>query len=318
MESLTYGIPYERIVDGGYLSYVLGIREDMRFWQDLKWRFRSALICMDSNSYHRRALYPKYKSRRAEQRLTDNRKAINYLKVEKFRKLIIEDLALEICKVDGAEGDDLIALAFMLDPTLDVVAVDKDLHSVPGLYQAMLRGSAKDIKPLSQKVPQYIGERLRKTPASLLILQALRGDKSDSIPRLLPSGITEAKRMWARLYGKRDRISFANCYTELGADFIRNLNLVLMPGPFLLDNPDLEPDTLFEMICDRTYWSPEHFSNSISLMLESRNPDWRVRDLWQEELETTPSGTSLAELLEAEEGMPVLFDANDAYGYWTP
>lgn len=318
MISLTYGIPYTRIVDGGYLSYVLGIREDMRFWDDLKFRFKDALICMDSNSYHRRALYPAYKSKRAEQRWDNERKAINYEKVSQFRDAITHDLAVEICKIDGAEGDDLVALGFLLDPTLDVVAVDKDLHSVPGLYGAMLRGSAKDIKNLADKVPQYISANLRRSSASLLILQALRGDKSDSIPRLLPSGITEAKASWKRLYRKLDRDAFDACYSELGEQFLVNLKLVLMPGPFLLDNPDLPPETLFEMLCDESYWSPSHFSKTIQTMMDSRNPQWRVKDLWHEGLGSIAlESGSLEYQLELEEGMSVRLDASDAFGYWT-
>lgn len=314
LTSRTYGVKYKRVVDGGYLSYVLGIRDDMRFWDEQRFLFRDALICMDSGSSYRREIYPEYKSRRAVQRWEDERKAVNYEKVQKFRARIIADLALEICQLPGVEGDDLVALTFLLDPTLDVVAVDKDLHPIPGMYQAMLRGAAKEIKNLSEKVPQYIGRSLRKTPASLLILQALRGDKSDSIPRLLPSPVTEAKAMWNELYLSSDRETLEACHTTLGPSFIRNLKLVLIPGPFLLDK-EVSTSDLFDMVSDASYWNPDHFQKVVGKLLESREPEWRVRDLWGELGNNEKD--ELLEELEREETMPVKLAVNDVDAYWT-
>lgn len=279
MKSYTYGTDYKRVIDGGYLSYLIGIRDNRSdFWSTTKWHLKDALLAMDSRSY-RYELFPAYKSARSLKRVSGPKK-LQYDQVKMFREQIIQDISIEIAQVPGVEADDIVAAVWMDDQDLDVVAIDKDLHQVPGIFEAMLRGSGRPITPLLDKVPQYM-MNVRGTPASMVLTQVLKGDKSDSIPRLLSSNVTEAREQWRNYNPKNELRSFERFYKLFGAAFMRNLSLMLIPGPLLSDHYD----DSFSRICDGTYWRSENFATLLDRIWDARRAELRISDLWNEEEE---------------------------------
>lgn len=138
----------------------------------------------------RRELYPQYKAQRKTAPKQFNMGAVrNWL-----QNVVFEDLELEtkhgyrFVEVPGAEGDDVVAVAF--ENCSDgyalkvLIASDHDFLQLEGVEQIDMFG--RDIKP-------KIGET-EATPRDFLLSKVLLGDGSDNIPKVFP-GIGPKKVM---------------------------------------------------------------------------------------------------------------------------
>src|SRR5687768_2731559 len=86
-------LKFTSLVDGGYLSFLIGSRDVPGLWQSVRGEFKRALICMDHRSY-RKDIYPDYKSRRAVNRWADQHKQQTYDAVREFRKTMELDSSI--------------------------------------------------------------------------------------------------------------------------------------------------------------------------------------------------------------------------------
>jgi len=255
---------YDGIIDGGYLSFLIGSRSFRGIWDMIRGQYRNGIICADSRSF-RKEIYADYKSARATKREDPNARRI-YEQVKEFRDLMMQDTTVNLCYVDGAEGDDLVAALF-LEYGWPVTAVDKDLQQVPGMYAAMTAHDNSKPTYLLDKAPKYMSN-LDGSPWSFVIYQALRGDKSDSVPRLLPSGVADAKAIWSYYHPRTPVKSMKAFYRIFGEDLLLNLNLILIPGPQLADDKICD-ERLLKLVVTGDYWQPKRWTRLIGQCAES-------------------------------------------------
>lgn len=243
-------------VDAGYYSYFMGSRISFDLWlTSVDWEFLDhAVFLLDTESTIRLEEYPLYKSRRTENRAKDPRKQEITDRVAKFRTMLSSpSLGLKTRSLKGYEADDLVGILSMVDPTAyQVIGIDKDYAQLPTLGTYFLDGSGIPIRLASkfeEGLPQYASRMILPRPTNrwFSIYQALVGDRSDSIPRVLPTRLVEARRIMAAV--------FSGDLSSLGdmlPSFYRNLRLTTVPHPSLLvDNPSGQ--VLFEALHSGTY-----------------------------------------------------------------
>jgi len=262
---------YHGIIDLGFLSYKIMSGNRYTLVRDF---LRNWLLINESKDNDRKVLYPDYKSRRLERR-KDPVKLATHLQVIELRNTIAGDPELITISIPGLEADDVVAALVVLDPEVTpTVAVDKDLQFLTRF--SALSGARFYIDPvpplnlLDAKVPYkaaYMGEYDYGQVYYFLLVQAMIGDKSDSIPRLLSSNGAEAARTWRGLFRNfhgepldYERIS-AKLYKHFGDDFIRNLRLVTMPYYTARDVPfHKSPERFIESLIHETYWDPKSWT----------------------------------------------------------
>lgn len=250
---------YDTLIDGGYLSWVHGTRpQNFGGWPLARFKYQESLILLDSPILWRTGYYPLYKSRRKARRVDDPQKLAMHAKVMRFRTVLKEDPIMKTLETVGTEADDLLALAWLKGHgRRAVLAEDKDLCQVPGLMSRMRDFWGEPIVS-HLHLPKYLREP--ETPGEYVLLQALLGDRSDSIPRLLPSLPRESIFLSRVIWASRSPLMTALGF--YGAEMVRNLNLVLIPGPFLRRDSAIlaaEPYYLASLVEQGTYWDPESF-----------------------------------------------------------
>lgn len=250
---------FTSLVDGGYLSFILGSRGVPSLWNLVRGEFRHALVCMDHRSF-RRDIYSDYKSRRAVNRWADDHKQRTYELVREFRQQMELDPTIMASKLRGAESDDLVAAYYLADRRLPIMGVDKDLQGVPGMYNNLGDYYGAKPKDFWERMPGYISKSVRcKDAANVVLVQTLFGDKSDSIPRLLPS--RSPAKVWEELYIPNDlEASFTNFSDFYGDEFFLNVNMVLLPGTYLRNKGMMRKEELFLALARGEYWDPNEFS----------------------------------------------------------
>lgn len=266
---------FTSIADGGYVTFTYGCR-DPSAWTEASRQFRNTLVLMDHHSF-RNDLYPDYKSRRKEKRAAHPETSDIYEMVTNLREFILtEDTLTPVGQVQGAEADDLIAAFYLTYPRVgQVIAIDKDFQQVPGLAKLMrdLGGMPIGPKPVLRKMPKYVRAHLPstiQTSPEMVLLQSLFGDKSDSIPRLLPSHPTRAKEAWNAInQSKHIYEKYVAAYELYELSFVLNVNLILVPGNQLRNTPISDAYQLFEAICSEQFWDSADFSVLISQLKES-------------------------------------------------
>lgn len=247
---------FDYIIDGGYLTYVFGIRQGNGWggWVEHRFdRYFNSLVMMESDTCLRTDFHPEYKSRRKAKRKADPVVQDKHDRVTAFREMITEDPVVDTVSYPGAEADDLVALAFMGGVAERVIAVDKDLLQVPGMKTKMF---TCHLEPVTRKhrLPKYAMKPYE--PWEHLLTQVLFGDKSDSIPRLLSSVGARAREQYLRIFTHPDPL--AHGYKIYGDAFLRNLKLLLIPCYFLLLE-EMTPKQLFAALYTGAYWSYEKF-----------------------------------------------------------
>ncbi len=263
---------FRGLIDAGYLSFVHGSRKGGSFggWDTARFNYTKHLMVMDSPHSVRRDFYPDYKIRRGERRQKYPYQQRTYEQVQAFREVLRQDTIIFTTEIAGFEADDMVAYLFLKGIGREsVIAQDKDLFMVPGLQKVMRdhKGAAITRK---FKLPKYAIQP--RSPGSFALTQAIYGDKSDSIPRLLPSNGWVAKQLYHKLITKSISLhhSFNKCYSEWGGDFIRNLFLVLIPHPNLANRYDIskDPNTLIMDVSTGLYWDPSNFDDKYLFQIE--------------------------------------------------
>lgn len=219
------------LVDGGYLSWVYGTSEErIAHWPQNKGLYskqQGKVIIIDGPVNSRTNYDPNYKSRRADKRANDPDWMIRTKNVIYFRENIIKtDPHLQCEGIHDLEADDLIALLGWNIPGLLVHGVDKDLLQIPEVQLQRLDGVRLTIQDFASKIQKTLAN-LITTPERVVLYLALNGDKSDSVERLVPP---------RRLDIFQDIMThpqpFTRAYEHFGSQFLHNLYLVILPGPW--------------------------------------------------------------------------------------
>lgn len=265
---------FTSVVDGGYATFVYGSR-DIGAWNNARLRYRKSIILMDNHTF-RSDIFPNYKAHRKVKRDADQNQGDIYEQVQILRKYIWEeDSTVRVASVWLAEADDLVSAFHLVYPDLEtIVAVDKDLQQIPNLAQKMVtvHGEPVGTKEVLRKVPLYISRTVPEDLSSpdLVLLQSLFGDRSDSIPRLLPSKPAEAIRVWTLINSSENLIEkYLTAFRLFGSSFIMNLQLILVPGNPLRNRPIVNPTKLMEEVCTRFYWHPSHYTDLVGEAFKS-------------------------------------------------
>lgn len=249
-----------KVVDGGYLSWCYGTTaQTVNGWSGsarLQFTARQGvLIVLDSDTSERTKFDPEYKSRRREKKAENPERQekadhVRYL----VRDVIMEDPLLSTVIYPGLEADDLVALIAVRRLTgqpcpLKVIGADKDLLQIDPLLMTLERisGEVGSIEKFSRRLPKAVQPYIR-APRDVLLTLALMGDKSDSVPRLIPpyhleQFINIMKNPGEAYYIARERF---------GQAFLKNLYLTVLPGPWCFE-PVPTPEKVFEL-CATDSW----------------------------------------------------------------
>lgn len=146
------------------------------YWYKQKYspEYGQMVICCDSKSNWRRDLFPYYKQRRRDKRSEDDKDWDSIFDMFSMVKTSFKENLQEIVlEIDDLEGDDLIALGAKYinkRPHL-IISSDKDmtqLTAIPGV-----------------KMWHVLHQDFVKFDERALILQVLKGDRSDGVPSIL-------------------------------------------------------------------------------------------------------------------------------------
>lgn len=215
-----------RVVDGGYISWVYG-SSPLRWaaWNPLK--FLGWIVAMDSVQNIRKVVEPSYKQKREDKRASDPGKLAVKERVDVFKEAVNNDPRLCRLELHGLEADDVVALLAWKYPGTRVIGGDKDLlQLLPWL--ASFKGIDDEpytVARYHKRLPDSCAD-LKLTPELIPLSLSLMGDKSDSIPRLIPPYRLEIFRNIVR-----DRDPYKRAQEKFGEDFLRNLQLVALPYP---------------------------------------------------------------------------------------
>lgn len=260
------------IVDGGYLCWKYGLFP-VSAWEQVRPNYRGAILCIDSTTSWRASIYPTYKEHRQTKRL-DPKIAAKKAQVVDFRGFLLEDPTISTCYLEGIEADDLVAIHFLqashvTDQDLRVYAVDKDLMQVPGLWRFMydLDNNRSHTELNYRRAPGYWpGFRDEK---DVLLAQLLFGDRSDSIPRLLP----RYDRDTARWIWRQSKPLWV-CWLQWKEEFVRSLYQLLIPAVCLhrqYPTYRTSPEALILDLESGGYWHPDSFPHICTI---DRIRDW--------------------------------------------
>lgn len=240
------------LVDGGYLIWTYGPDVQKRMgWQQVLWNFTidtGRVLILDGGSTYRKQYYPDYKSARREKwEEADPERIAKRESVFEFANKILEpDPRLAVVKYLGLEADDIIAAWCIRHPDqVDVIGTDKDLVQLGDRNIRLKRhdGTPVTAESFRKSLPKTI--RPFVSASKVLLVIALLGDKSDSIPRLVPPGLKELKQ-FAKLL--QEPTAWELAIKEYGEDEVkRNLYLSILPGPWVFENIP-SPDDVLEMM----------------------------------------------------------------------
>ena len=226
------------IIDFGYLSWTYG-GLGSKSWPSVRHLYSKkaqSLICVDSQTSHRKAFYPLYKSHRKERR---QERAWVFEKVLHFQEYLREDPSLWRFEAEGFEADDLSAV---LGSKIPVIGGDKDLLQIPGIHLSRITGEVLTPAHFMSKQSKTLRLVAKNTPQEILLVLSLLGDKSDDIPRLIPAGGLSTLAMILN-----DTRPWYVAHELFGEDLLRNLYLAILPGPWCYD-PLPTPIELFDLL----------------------------------------------------------------------
>ena len=255
--------PYQRLplthrflVDGGYISWIYGSSyERMGSWSNggrLKFRrSRGAILLIDSPHSFRQDHSPHYKERRVTRRIENPEWTEKTALVNEFKADLPADPSLDIIQIDGCEADDLIAILAgqqMLPFPISVVGVDKDLLQL-GTYENFrmkrVTGERMTIGQYASRLPKQAFPFVQ-TPEAVLLSLILLGDKSDSIPRLIPP-----RELHIFQSIMKDSLGngsvWKKAYRMFGKAFLENLYLTILPGPFVY-RENFSPQAVYQRL----------------------------------------------------------------------
>lgn len=268
-----------KIVDGGYLTWVFGMGKGGGWggWATARMEYIGQIITMDGTPLARQKIFPDYKISREIKKQKDPLYAAKREKVRAFRQIIDSDPLLVKARWPGLEADDLLVLFHMLSPQHSVVSVDKDLFQVPGMMGCMHTTKGESIAKrtmLHPRFPKYSGNP--KCGEQFVLTQCLLGDKSDSVPRLLPSHPGIAKEIFHGLSCSSRPLEAA--YKLYKQAFLLNLLVLLVPSPTLLyplRELQKHPSYVMEQIHEGTYWNKENISSEVKEWMNKKMSEAR-------------------------------------------
>jgi len=239
-----------RVLDGGYISWVYGSRQfSYLIWSQARIKYLESVILQDSKTLlDRKKFFPPYKSHR-EQRVIDNPRLLEtQVRVMKFKKYLWRDPAFELAHVEGLEADDLIAVAATVHDRVRVIGADKDLLQISQrrLTIEKIDGSFVTFPTFVKRLPKTLWPHISDEWDIILILSII-GDRSDDIPRILPP--RDFDPLIKILHEKKP---FSAAAEHFGEDFIRNLYISVLPGPWAFD-PIPEPSEMPELLESGTF-----------------------------------------------------------------
>lgn len=135
------------------------------------------VMTIDDKESWRKSVYKLYKANRKAARDSSQ---VDFEKFFPIMQTFLEDLQtafpnMEIIKVSGAEGDDIIAVLCELVPyKVTIISTDKDL------YQLQSFKNVKQYNPVEKKFCQVLN------PQTTLEVKIIGGDKNDNIPAIFP------------------------------------------------------------------------------------------------------------------------------------
>ncbi|MEK0324230.1 MAG: hypothetical protein QQN63_00870 [Nitrosopumilus sp.] len=260
------------IVDGGYLTYLYGVSG----WASEHWPptfIRDALFMMDDKDNVRYDLMPDYKGERKARRAANPDQRRSHDKVESFREIIRGDPRINVVQVSGLEADDLVVLAAWAfrrrkDIKARVLGVDKDLlQGARHLYLYDHNGKRKRISNFQRRLGKTLQSPQIKA-AHIPMVLAILGDKSDSIPRLLPP--RQLGTLWRLLFDNDGKPDWTAAYRMFGEAFLLNLYTCILPHPSIFGFNPLES---FRTL-SKGSWSPALLNDISSPSLRKEVRSW--------------------------------------------
>lgn len=243
--------------DGGYVSFLYGVKDDYGGWDYAKSNFSTLLVIMDRAPTSRTSHFPEYKQKRKTRRKEDPSRVLKYQQVRSLRNHMEEDIEVHTTYLDRYEADDVLALlAIKGIGGGKVVGRDKDFAQVESMELIDIKG--KPSIP-NMRLPKYA--KTPTTPQAYLLTQCLFGDKSDSIPRLMSSNGHRAKHEYAKHVRRPGSFSeiIQSCLSSYGGSFVQNIKLLLLPHYTLSNCTDI--DDILDKVVDGSYWTPDNFSD---------------------------------------------------------
>jgi len=250
-----------QLVDGGYISWVYGSSIE-RYWlfRQREWmefsKKRGTFIVMDNPHLYRKDFYPSYKGHRDVKVLEDEGWAKKVELVHQFRDVLRTDERLQAFEIDGFEADDLItALALQYwaehNMRLRVLAMDKDLLQCADFLEltgvGINDGKRSTLDTWREKQQKTLQPYLTHHRHILLTL-AIMGDKSDDVPRLLPS-----RRLEMMIEILTDPDPWKKASKMLGPQLVaENLYMTVLPGPWCFTHVR-SPKEVFKMVRSNLY-----------------------------------------------------------------
>lgn len=275
---------YRTWVDGGYLSWVYGTTPGFGNWNTVWREYRQTQIILDSPKLWRAEIDAGYKIERAIRREQDDRIWGRFYLVRSFRRQLVRSGLVPVYLFPGYEADDILALAVLKGLVDRLVSLDKDLYQIPGAREMMVDISGESIEPetrLKRKFPKYLHSFMKQTGPQYVWLQAVYGDKSDSVPRLLDSSPKKAQGQVEMSWKYGASGAFDIGVTLWGISFLSNLKLVTLPALGLsLKAKEYQEDAEAYLRDLQTgqYWAPENWQD-----LEKTLEEYRYEELLPEE-----------------------------------
>jgi len=262
-------IPYsdviiKKIIDGGYLTWAHGAI-GFKSWQTARTNYSrraGALICLDSRRSFRKEFDPNYKSHRKDKR--EQRPKIHE-KVMFFQEYIREDPTLRTWEVDGLEADDLIAI-LVGKFKLPVTALDKDLLQIPTIQMNKIDNTEVLVTNFALRQAKMIRPLVEQNSDVLFILTLL-GDKSDDIPRLIPS-----RNLDLLVSLMRSPSPWEAALELFGDRLLHNLYLAVLPGPWCF-YPTPSQKEVFKQVLQGT-WPKGVLRYNIQEFIQDKETPW--------------------------------------------
>lgn len=245
------------VADGGYLSWVYGTRDHpegaWRTARPLLTRHAKTILALDfAGAKWREDVMPGYKQRRRDNRDTNQHLADNKRLVDGFvTEHWLDDDGLEMVTIPGLEADDIVALtAAWFDEAIPVIGIDKDFLQLPDLQVYKHNGYRMTLADFARRLPGRIGHLVQK-PSDVLVCLVLLGDKSDSVPRILPKGSRWLDWM-ASIMLEPDPLRIAAA--KLGQTAVaNNVYVTILPCPYVL-KPQPDPIEVLDLVISGEWW----------------------------------------------------------------
>lgn len=267
-------VPRFNIVDGGYLTYVYS-----RMWAQVAWPpdyIRDALVMMDDFKTIRERIDPSYKSARREKRANNPNLYRDHQRVTRFRETVRDDPRMTFVKVNGLEADDLVVLGNwvwrqQLRRKPKVLGVDKDLLQTRGIKLYDHKGQRIKLQRFQKSLPKTLQSNSLIASQIPLVLSIL-GDKSDSIPRLLPS--RDLGWLWRVLWDK-NTTGWKEANRRFNRAFRQNLYATILPHPTCFGLSEMET---FNLVAANN-WKPKILLPQLLPALQEEVESWPIATL---------------------------------------